>query len=239
MTYLTALLPVADGVAALAALDSAATTARCEGDPRSRGQVMADLLVTRVLGQHGGQRPQVSVTINVVVSDTVLIGGGDDPAEIDGFGPVPASLARELASAPRPAQVAVRRLYARPANGSLVALDSTSRCFPAGLATLIRLRDRSCRTPWCDAPIRHLDHVQPVAEGGLTAADNGQGLCEACNYAKQAPGWEQHTSGLAPGRHRVITRTPTGSRYRSTAPPCPAPASSAVEVTLSSFLHAA
>ena len=74
MTYLTALLPVADGVAAYAALTGAANAARSDGDPRSRGQVMADLLVTRVLGQADGQAPRVPVTVNVVVSDQVLLG---------------------------------------------------------------------------------------------------------------------------------------------------------------------
>jgi hypothetical protein len=71
--------------------------------------------------------------------------------------------------------------------------------------------------PWCDAPIRPADHVQSIAEGGKTSETNGQGLCEACNYAKQAPGWRARPS---PGpRHHVETTTPTGHRYTSTAPP--------------------
>ena len=45
MARLTALLPVAQGVAAYAALIKAADTARATGDPRGRGQVMADTLV--------------------------------------------------------------------------------------------------------------------------------------------------------------------------------------------------
>lgn len=74
MTYLTALLPVAAGVSAYAALSKTSNTMRSAGNPRSRGQVMADLLVTRVLGQADGQRPQVSVTLNIVMSDQVLLG---------------------------------------------------------------------------------------------------------------------------------------------------------------------
>jgi hypothetical protein len=141
------------------------------------------------------------VTINVVVSDQVLLGDQDGAAEIDGYGPVPASLARHLASAPPDAAVAIRRLYATPSSGALVAMDSTSRCFPAGLATYIRLRDRTCRTPWCDAPVRHTDHIQPASQDGTTTADNGQGLCEACNYAKQAPGWtQQHVNTSTAGQ---------------------------------------
>lgn len=223
MTYLTALLPVVEGVGVYAALTRAADTARAAGDERSRGQVMADLLVTRALGQPGG-RPQVPVMVNVVVSDQVLLGGSDTdgPGEVDGYGPVPGSLVRDLATGGPRAAVALRRLYARPADGGLVAMDSRSRCFPAGLAELIRLRDRTCRMPWCDAPIRHIDHVRPVADAGSTAASNGQGLCEACNHAKQARGWTQEV--VAGPHHDVVTKTPTGERHRSRAPVCPRPA---------------
>ena len=54
MTYLTALLPVKDGVAALAALGRAADGARAAGDERTRGQVMADALVAGVRGAGPG-----------------------------------------------------------------------------------------------------------------------------------------------------------------------------------------
>ncbi|MFE4198908.1 DUF222 domain-containing protein, partial [Paenarthrobacter sp. NPDC056912] len=54
MTYLTALLPVAQGVAAYAALTRAADSARSSGDSRTRGQVMADTLVERLTGKRGG-----------------------------------------------------------------------------------------------------------------------------------------------------------------------------------------
>ena len=50
MVWLSTLLPVAAGVAAYAALAREADSARASGDPRTRGQVMADGLVDRVLG---------------------------------------------------------------------------------------------------------------------------------------------------------------------------------------------
>ncbi|HEX3003870.1 MAG TPA: HNH endonuclease signature motif containing protein, partial [Angustibacter sp.] len=102
------------------------------------------------------------------------------------------------------------------------------------------LRDRTCRTPWCDAPIRHTDHIEPVEAGGATTALNGQGLCEACNYAKQALGWRQRAATGPPGRHTVDIITPTGARHRSTAPPLPRPAAhSRLELTLERYLRAA
>ena len=96
-------------------------------------------------------------------------------------------------------------------------MDSRARLVPQGLARFLRLRDRTCRTSWCDAEIRHADHVVPVADGGPTSESNTQGLCEACNHAKQAPGW---TARPRPGpTHTVEVVTPTGHTYRSTAPP--------------------
>ena len=56
-----------------------------------------------------------------------------------------------------------------------------------------------------------------VAEGGSTDADNGQGLCEACNHAKQAPGWRARPSP-AEGGHEIETTTPTGHTYGSSPP---------------------
>ncbi|MGH8969587.1 MAG: HNH endonuclease, partial [Actinomycetes bacterium] len=101
-----------------------------------------------------------------------------------------------------------------------------------------------CRTPWCDAPIRHADHVTGHAAGGPTTAGNGQGLCEACNYTKQAPGWrarEHPDSG--PGDHLVETTTPTGHTYPSRPPPLPGHGSGhrvgQVDLLYEDFEHAA
>ena len=58
----------------------------------------------------------------------------------------------------------------------------------------------------------------PPPTDGPTSGDNGQGLCEACNHAKQAPGWRARPSPRA-GPHTIETTTPTGHTYRSHAPP--------------------
>ncbi len=217
MSQFSALLPVKDGVSVYAVLTREADRLRAAGDERSRGQIMADTLVNRVTDPTAGAAAP-KVTINLVVSDQVLLGGSDEAAHLDGYGAVPADLARELASQ---AGAWLRRLYAPPESGRLVAMDSTARLFPHQLAELIRLRDRRCRTRWCDAPARESDHVASVAEGGETSELNGQGLCVACNRAKQAPGWQARSSiGV---RHQVETTTPTGHRYRSTAPPAATP----------------
>ncbi|HEU5005737.1 MAG TPA: DUF222 domain-containing protein, partial [Jatrophihabitantaceae bacterium] len=213
MTRLTALLPVAQGVAVYAALGRAADTNIATGDERGRGQVMADTLVERVTGQAHAE--QVPVEVNLVIDTDTLLGNGTEPALIDGV-PVPAATGRELALRPD-APRWLRRLYTHPDTGDLVAMDSKRRLFTKNQRKFIALRDQVCRTPWCEAPIRHTDHIHPAAHGGKTSTHNGGGLCVACNIAKQAPGW--HARPGPAGRIDLIT--PTGHRYTSRPPSLP------------------
>ncbi|WP_354173189.1 DUF222 domain-containing protein [Arthrobacter sp. UYEF36] len=247
MCYLTALLPVAAGVAVHAALTRHADTLRAAGDPRTRGQLMADALVERTTGKAGGIS---GIEIQLVMTDRTLLQGDSEPARLPGYGIVPAGWAREMltndgkdagtgaagSGAPRTGlagtgarpgdttgdqtmNVWLRRLYTAPGTGELTALDSRARLFPPGLRRLLTARDDTCRTPYCDAPIRHYDHIIPWHRGGPTTQGNGAGLCEACNHTKETPGW---TARPRPGpRHTLDITTPTGHSYHSTAPPLP------------------
>jgi hypothetical protein len=323
MCYLTALLPVTAGVGIYTALARHADTLRNSGDPRSRGQAMADTLVERTTGTPDGI---TGVEIQVVMTDRTLFQADSEPARIPGYGTVPAGWARALINAtqaknstyvvgspghgrphgsggstarppvsgspppggaegapddtghgsaggpapgtssgataggpPGPGRpnrpgaasradadaaadadaftVWLRRLYTHPRTGELVAMDSRARIFPHRLRSFIQTRDDTCRTPYCDAPIRHLDHIIPFHHGGPTTQTNGAGLCEACNHTKETPGWRAHPVnparaqhadfGPAPGpghsrnRHTIELTTPTGHTYHSTAPPLP------------------
>lgn len=104
-------------------------------------------------------------------------------------------------------------------------MDSRARLFPAGLRRFLQARDETCRTPYCDAPIRHHDHIIPWHSGGTTTGTNGAGLCEACNHTKETPGWtaKPRSGPIGTGwlRHTLEIRTPTGHTYHSTAPPLP------------------
>ncbi len=239
MTWLGALLPVKAGVAVHATLHREAVAAKAAGDPRSVGQLMADILVHRVL--HPGLAAQamgpitwasasetatpatvpatasVPVAVNLIVRDSVLLGDEEGTGWVDGHGPVPSDLIRQWVADNLDSGVGtwLRRVYEQPATGALVAMESRASHFDGGLADFIRVRDRICRTVGCGAPVRHTDHVEPRSRGGPTTADNGQGLCEHCNYAKEAAGWSAQT---IPGpRHTVETTTPTGHTYTSTA----------------------
>jgi hypothetical protein len=217
MTWLGALLPAAQGVAVYAALCKATVAQRATGDERTRGQVMADTLGERVTGQQSA--PAVPVEVQLVMTDRALLDGDPEPAELTGYGPLPAPLARDWLRGDHPltaqANIWLRRLYTTPDSGALIAMDTRRRCFDGQLRQFLITTDRACRTPWCNAPIRHLDHPIPIANGGTTTAANSQGLCEACNYTKETPGWQ-----TIPHSHRVVeTITPTRHRYRSRPPP--------------------
>lgn len=112
-------------------------------------------------------------------------------------------------------RLALRRLYTHPTTGELVAVDSVAREFPRALARFIRWRDTTCRGPFCNAPIRHTDHIRPYAAGGHTCLDNGQGLCAFCNDKEQQTASVER-SAESPGHQ--VTWTSRGGTVRTTGP---------------------
>lgn len=234
MVHLSALLPLAQGVAVHAALDRAADRAQASGDARSRQQCRADALVERVTGQAAA--PEVPVEIQLVMTDGALLGPAvpadpplapateregiapqemrDGPAAVvPGFGPVAAGAARELVWASR-AKVWLRRLWTDPPTGRVSEIDQRRRLFPRSVRRLVIARDQVCRTPWCDGAIRDIDHIVPWARGGPTGSDNAQGLCARCNRVRAMPDWDRAGSAL-----RVITESPSGQVHVSEPPP--------------------
>lgn len=220
MSLLTGLLPVEQGVACLAALQAAATEGKAAGDTRSKGQIMADTLVARLTGHEAAE--QVGVEVGIVMPLGALLDPGDPtPAEIPGLGPLPAGLARALITQAG-ARAWWRRLFTRPTRDGgqqVVDLDHRRRRFTGWLAELIRWRDLTCRDPYCDAPIRHLDHLHRHHDGGPTTPLNGRGVCERGNYVRELPGWSVRL--VDPDTHTVLTTTPTGHHYVSNPPEPP------------------
>jgi hypothetical protein len=232
MAYLSILAPLTEVAGAHASLKAHALSvvagsvedeSRTGRDGRERGlrAIMSDTALERLTGR-APTRAQ-PVTVNIVMTDRALLRWGEpsrsdeEPALVPGVGPVPASFARELIADPE-VEAFYRRLFTSPDGRDLVAMDSQARFFPAGLRTMIALRDQHCRTPFCDAPIAQTDHVRPHAAGGRTSYRNGMGLCQRCNLVKETPGFrasvrERH------GTHVVDLRVPAGHRAVSVAPP--------------------
>ena len=121
--------------------------------------------------------------------------------------PVPAVVARALA-----AGGTWRRLITDPIVGTVVDVGRTRYRPPAGLADLVRARDRVCTHPGCEVPARgcDLDHITPWAGGGTTSLENLTCLCRAHHRLKHTPGWALTRTGDG----ALIWRTPTGTRYR-------------------------
>ena len=248
MAWLSILGPLVDVVGAHVAL-RAAEQARhvATGDPeadaaaaadeRGRGAWMTDTALELLSGRAPGQAQPVE--IGLVMSEGVLLpgersgagaGGADDEVEVPGHGALAGDLAREHLlrlldeGDDRDGETALwlRRLWTTPDGRDIVAVDSRQRLFAGRLRRLIELRDATCRVPWCDAPVRQVDHVHPVARGGETSASNGMGVCQRHNLDKEAPGWraEVISTGLDPGGgpHEVRLTTPAGE-VRCLAPP--------------------
>ena len=93
-----------------------------------------------------------------------------------------------------------RRLVTDPASGTIVDVGRTRYRPPAGLADLVRARDRACVFPTCQTPAERcdIDHLTAWSQGGTTSLDNLVVLCEAHHRLKHTPGWaltRNNTSG--------------------------------------------
>ena len=142
--------------------------------------------------------------IQIVVPYSTLIGADDQPAELVGHGPVPASLAREVA-----VEGVWRRLVTDPLSGTLLDYGRATYHPPVGLADHVRARDVYCRAPGCRrrAADAELDHVVAWSDGGTTCGNNLRSHCTGHHRLKtHAPGWRvrAHPDGS------LTWTTPTG-----------------------------
>jgi len=219
---MTAVLPLEQLALVRTALDQQAASARAAGDERTGGQVRADTLVARLTGQDPAT--PVPTRVDLVIGTESLLGEGVEPGYLQGIGFLPAGLCTDLVRrASTAAKATLRRLFVSPGDRALVGMESTSRVFDGLLAEFLDLRDGgTCRTPGCNGVVRHRDHVTSAADDGPTAADNGQGLCERCNYVKESPGWVAWVADRPPGAlHEVHGVTEHLRIVRSTSPPMP------------------
>jgi hypothetical protein len=226
MALLSGYLPVEQGVACYAALRQHADAAVATGDERTRDQIMADTLVERITGQTSAADVNVELQLMMPL-DALTNPDKPSTATIPGYGPLPSELARDILANSQGLKW-WRRLFTAPQGppgspGPLVGGDPIRRLFDGWLAKLIKLRDQSCRNPYCEAPIRHIDHITRHSDGGRTTFDNGRGTCARCNYAREMPGWHVRVIefGLNGRPHTIHITTPTGHHYLSRAPDPP------------------
>jgi hypothetical protein len=106
---------------------------------------------------------------------------------------------------------------------NLLATIITEYSGPAKVRARSRPRRPGCRDPYCEAAIRHTDHVVPFRSGGPTTLANGRGVCARGNYVREMPGWKVDlvSNGLFGRPHTIQITTPTGHRYTSETPQPP------------------
>ncbi len=231
MATLTAYLPAHEAVGVYAVLDECARRADRTAGPAARGMDArrADALVDLVCGPTGlvdGERTpsMVRAEVRVTVPLGTVLGCDDEPAELAGYGPIPAHLAREIAG-----DATWRRLLTDPVSGAPLDYGTTRYTPPRHLAEYVIARNQTCVFPGCRVPAHRcdLDHSEPYdpdAGTGPTSADNIDPKCRRHHRLKQRKGW-----GVARSDDGVVTwTTPSGHVYRSRPPPPPSPVRPAV-----------
>jgi hypothetical protein len=133
------------------------------------------------------KRKTSAMTINVIVDLPTLLGLAENPAELSGYGPIPATLARELATSHQ-----WRRFVTDPVTGELLDLGRERYQPPQALIEFIAARDRTCRFPGCRraAELSDIDHAIPWEEGGETNPGNLGALCRRHHRLKTHGGWK-------------------------------------------------
>ena len=122
------------------------------------------------------------------------LGLAENPAQLAGYGPIPASVARVLSS-----DAKWRRFVTDPVSGNLLDYGRETYLPPQHLVDFLTARDRTCRFPSCSQPARvtDIDHAQPWEEGGKTSAANLGLLCRRHHRMKTHDGWklQSHDDG--------------------------------------------
>ncbi|GEP46774.1 DUF222 domain-containing protein [Microbacterium saccharophilum] len=211
MSQLTALVPADKGEHLLHTLDTAAAhLAGVDGETRTLAQLRADVLcdLTSPDAPAGPGKPAVSVTVPVLT----LLGASDEPATLDGYGPIDLDTARRLAGE----ATSWTRILTHPIDGTVLDLDRTTYRVPVALRRWLGVRDPVCIFPGCGRPSADcdIDHRQAWAHGGRTAADNTAPLCRSHHRVKHETLWRcEEESG------DLVWVSPSGLRAGVDPPP--------------------
>ncbi len=212
MSWLTMRLPAAHAHRAYAGIDAAARSLHSVDDEgRTLAQLRADVAVDLVAGV--GSTGRVGVSVAVTVPVLTLLGRSDEPGTLDGYGPIDAQTARELAGhAP-----SFTRLLVHPVSSAILDVDRTTYRVPADLKKWLAIRDRTCVFPGCGRPARtsDIDHTLAREHGGPTQANNLAHVCRHHHRLKHQTRWRLEQSP----DQKLRWTSPTGAVRDSDPPP--------------------
>ena len=126
------------------------------------------------------------VTVNVTIDLPTLLGLAENPGQLSGYGAIPASVARELAS-----DATWKRFITDPQTGNLLDYGREKYEPPQALVDFLLARDRTCRFPGCRQPASKsdIDHAQSWESGGETKPENLGLLCRRHHRLKTHGRW--------------------------------------------------
>lgn len=159
----------------------------------------------------GGGVPSPRAQVLVTVPVMSLLGATDEPAVLDGYGPIPPSMARRLVAN---GADSVYRVLTDPRDGAPLEIGRASYRVPKALRQWLRLRDGKCPFPGCSNPSldNEADHLLAWADGGATGISNLGQPCRKHHRLKHGSAWTptKATKDKPPG-----WTSPSGRTYPS------------------------
>ena len=145
--------------------------------------ILSQALASNVDEVRHHRRP---VTVNVTIDLPTLLGLAENPGQLSGYGAIPASVARELAS-----DATWKRFITDPQTGNLLDYGREKYEPPQALVDFLLARDRTCRFPGCRQPASRsdIDHAQSWETGGETKPENLGLLCRRHHRLKTHGRW--------------------------------------------------
>ncbi|MDE8589320.1 HNH endonuclease signature motif containing protein [Arthrobacter sp. NQ4] len=176
---------------------------------RSSGTTAATASTT-AMGKVPTPRADVLVTVPVFS----LLGATDEPAVLDGFGPIPASMARKLVA---DGAESFYRALVDPRDGAPLEIGRKNYRLTETIKRWIRLRDAKCTFPGCTnrTPDNETDHLQAWQHGGTTNVSNLAQLCPKHHRLKHHSQW---TPDPANKNEPPGWTSPTGRHYNPEHP---------------------
>ncbi|WP_420867166.1 DUF222 domain-containing protein [Arthrobacter nitrophenolicus] len=161
-----------------------------------------------------GKAPTVRADVLVTVPVFALLGMTDEPATLDGYGPIPASMARKLLA---DGAESFTRVLIDPRDGAPLEIGRTSYRLTKAMRQALALRDGKCTFPGCNnnALDNEADHLRAWQHGGTTGISNLAQLCPKHHRLKHNSGWTpaEATKNQPPG-----WKSPTGRTYPAEQP---------------------
>ena len=211
MGWIHAYVP-AEKIARVAAqLDGAAFDLfRAHDERRTMAQLRADVFADLLLGD--AQHSRVSVALTVPALS--LLGHSDEPALLEGVGPIHLDTARRLMGEAS----SLTRLLTHPVTGGVLQLDPKQYRTSAALKRWLRVNHATCDFPGCGRRAANcdLDHTEAWSTGGLTTVENLAPRCRKHHTMKHQTKWRV---AKPRGAERAVWTSPTGNVRTADPPP--------------------